>query len=185
MKTPDERFAWARDYCRRLPLRHTLVRERILAFLASQRLPVTFSAVVESEAVRGRCDPATVYRSLMLFADAQVVRLFHFRGKVSYFVLNLPDEFFHYFICNRCGELMEFASGGPAPALAEALAHGEGCPHESHGLIVFGICGRCHAEAQHLGPTLKVTPRLNARPIRAGWLPTPSPFLRPVRSHAK
>ena len=50
----EERYAWALERCRRLPLRLTEVRERILACLARQRLPVTLEAVAQAAELRGR-----------------------------------------------------------------------------------------------------------------------------------
>jgi len=163
MKSSEQRLAWARDYCHRLPLRSSRVRESILAFLAAQPLPVPFAAFIEAEGLRGQCDPATIYRTLTLFSDAQVVRQLRFQSKLSYYVLNMPGEFFHYFVCTCCGRLVELAMENQPFLCVDHLAADDDRPAESHGLILFGLCRRCHLSHEHRVPALKVVPRSVSR----------------------
>ena len=163
MKSSEQRLAWARDYCRRLPLRSSRLRESILAFLAAQRLPVPFAAFTEAEGLRGQCDPATIYRTLTLFSDAQVVRQLRFQSKLSYYVLNMPGEFFHYFVCTCCGRLVELALDKQPFLCVDDLAADDDRPAETHGLILFGLCRRCHVSREHRVPALKVMPRAVSR----------------------
>ena len=56
-------------------MRLTPVREKILALLATQRVPVSLNALMQTEELRGVCDATTAYRTLMLLREVEVLRL--------------------------------------------------------------------------------------------------------------
>ena len=87
MKTFKERSAWAISSCRKAGMRLTPAREAILSFLAQRRTPASLEMISQAEGVRGQCDATTVYRTLMLFKDAELVRVVGTPRKTSYFVL--------------------------------------------------------------------------------------------------
>ena len=103
MKTFKERCAWAISSCRKARMRLTPAREAILSFLAQQRTPASLEMVSQADGVRGRCDATTVYRTLMLFKEAELVRVVGTPRKASYFVLNAPGDSVHFLICHDCG----------------------------------------------------------------------------------
>ena len=71
-------------FCEKAQLRVTPARELILAYLAAQPKPVKLEAITQADQVRGRCDPATVYRTLMLLKDIDLVRQIPLPGKSSF-----------------------------------------------------------------------------------------------------
>ncbi len=163
-KSTDARHAWALERCRSLPLRLTPVRERILAFLARQRLPVTLEAIAQAAELRSEWNPATIYRSLMLFADAQVVRQLRLHSKFSCFALNMPGECFHYLVCTRCGALTDLPPSDNVRTLVRELTTIHGFASAEHELALFGLCSSCRRATLHETPALKLMSRLSARP---------------------
>jgi Fe2+ or Zn2+ uptake regulation protein len=167
-QSTEERYAWALERCRSLPLRLTEVRERILACLARQRLPVTLEAIAQAGELSGQWNPATVYRSLMLFADAHVVRQLRLHSKFSYFALNTPGDCFHYLVCTRCGALADLPSSKSVRSLVRELTAVHGFAASEHELALFGLCPSCQLAALHEKPALKLMSRLSAMtPVKA------------------
>src|SRR5258708_3379869 len=107
MKSSIERLEWALKNCEASHMRMTSVRKAILEFLSEQRKPVNLEAVSQIKGVRDECDATTVYRTLMVFKDAGMVRCVGMVGKASYFVLNVRDDVSHFLICERCGSVVE------------------------------------------------------------------------------
>ncbi len=146
MKTPDERLAWALAECRRLQMRLTPVREKILAFLATQRVPVSLNALMQAEAMRGGCDATTAYRTLTLFHEVEVLRQVGLPGKVSFFVLNVPGENNHFLICRQCGAITELPAESHCEHMEHDVAAAHGYAQLYHELQFFGICPTCQRQ---------------------------------------
>lgn len=148
MKTREERLAWALETCRRLQLRMTPVRQAILSHLAGHRTPDTLELIAQAEGVRGCCDVTTVYRTLMMFKEGELVRLVGTPRKNSHFVLNVPDEGGNFLICRSCGEIVELPL---PPAILASISrisaeHGFAGAHQDH--EVHSLCLRCQRD-QH------------------------------------
>ncbi|MCC6822577.1 MAG: transcriptional repressor [Verrucomicrobiota bacterium] len=123
----------------------TPVRRAILAFLAARRLPASLEMIGQADGVRGQCGATTVYRTLMLFEGAEVVRLVGSPHKISYFVLNVPGASNHFLICRRCGCLAELAL---PPVMEEAIHNigaAQGFPSTHHDCEVHGFCSACQS----------------------------------------
>ena len=88
-------------------MRLTPVREAILDFLARRRTPSSLELISRADGVRGKCDSTTVYRTLMMFKEAEIVRVVGTPRKTSFFVLNAPGDNAHFLICRRCGSIVE------------------------------------------------------------------------------
>ncbi len=126
-------------------MRLTPMRSAILRFLARRRAPATLDVISRADGVRGNCDATTVYRTLMMFKEAGLVRLVGTPRKVSYFVLNAPDERSHFLICRRCGCTTELPL---SPALAAAIgriAAARGFSPADQDCEVYGLCRSCQA----------------------------------------
>src|SRR5690242_18039712 len=102
MKSSAERLQWALNNCQHSHLRMTSVRRAILVFLSKQRTPVNLDAISQARGVRDQCDATTVYRTLMVFKDAGLVRCVGTLRKTSHFVLNVPGDASHFLLCQRC-----------------------------------------------------------------------------------
>jgi len=124
-------------------MRLTSTREKILAFLAAQRVPVGLDAVIHAEGIRGSCNAATVYRTLMLLCELEVIRQVGLPNKISYFLLNSPGESSHFLICRCCGTIRELPVSESVTALERESAAMQGYARLYHELVFFGICPAC------------------------------------------
>ncbi len=120
-------------------MRMTPIREKIIAFLAAQRLPVSLESVMQTPDIAGTCDVATAYRTLMLLRELEVIRPISLPHKVSYFVLNIPRESSHYLVCRCCGAVRELPVSTTFAALEQEVARAQDFTRLNHELMVFGI----------------------------------------------
>jgi len=149
MKTREERLAWALETCRRMQWRMTPVRRAILSFLADRRTPGTLEVIAGAEGVHNCCDATTVYRTLMMFKEAELVRLVGTARKNSCFLLNLPGESGSFLICRSCGEIVELKL---PPDLAERISLisiGHGFVPTRQDYEVHGLCQKCQTRLQN------------------------------------
>lgn len=146
MKDSAQRLAWALQACRQLQMRLTPVREKILGFLAAQRVPVSLNALMQAEAMRGVCDATTAYRTLMLLREVEVLRQVGLPDKVSFFVLNVPGENNHFLICRQCGAITELPAELHCEHMEHDVAAAHGYAQLYHELQFFGICPTCQKQ---------------------------------------
>jgi Fe2+ or Zn2+ uptake regulation protein len=146
MKTTEQRLVWALEVCRQMQLRMTTVRRAILVFLAQRRTPAGLEMIAQAEGVRGHCDTTTVYRTLMMFKEAGLVRSVGTPRKASYFVLNVPGESNHFLICQQCGQMAELPALQVLTALDKQVMEQKGYSAVYHELEVYGICPDCRAK---------------------------------------
>jgi Fe2+ or Zn2+ uptake regulation protein len=145
MKTFKERHKWALSHCRKAGMRLTPVREAILFFLAQQRIPATLEMVSQADGVQGECDATTVYRTLMMFKEAELVRLVGTLRKASYFLLNTPGDSAHFLICRRCGCVAELPLSEPMSVEIGRIASARGFSPTPQDCEVFCLCEQCQA----------------------------------------
>jgi len=159
MKTSAERLEWALTICEKSHFRMTPVRSAILKFLAQQRLPVDLDSISQVKAVENRWDLTTVYRTLMIFKDAGLVRCVGTLSKSSLFVLQVPNETNNFMICERCGAVseLELPSGTLTAIQQVAVDHGFAAARQC--LELQGLCRSCEAALQKGVQTSKLMPR--------------------------
>jgi Fe2+ or Zn2+ uptake regulation protein len=145
MKNFKERRAWAMASCRKARMRLTPVRKAILSFLAQRRTPASLEMISRADGVRGKCDSTTVYRTLMMFKEAELIRLVGTPRKASYFVLNAPGDSAHFLICRRCGCVVELPLPDPLSAEIGRLASVRGFSPAPSDCEVHGLCENCQA----------------------------------------
>jgi len=147
VKTGEERLAWALDVCQRVHLRMKPIRRAILSFLASRRMPASLEMIEQAEGARGHCDATTIYRTLVMFKEAELVRLVGTPHKVSYFVLNVPGESNHFLICERCGQMAELPALEALTKLDRQVVDEKGYSAVYHELEVYGVCPSCRSKS--------------------------------------
>jgi Fe2+ or Zn2+ uptake regulation protein len=147
MKAGEERLAWALEVCQRIQLRMTPLRRAILSFLATRRMPASLDMIEQAEGVQGHCDATTVYRTLMMFKEAELVRLVGTPHKVSHFVLNVPGESNHFLICQRCGQMGELPALEALTSLDRQVVEEKGYSAVYHELEVYGTCPSCRGNS--------------------------------------
>jgi Fur family transcriptional regulator, ferric uptake regulator len=146
-----EKFVWAMAFCDRARLRLTGPREKILRFLSAHRLPVSIEQIAQSEDLAGQCDETTVYRTVMLFREMELVRQINLPGKTSYFVLNVPGEPCDFLVCRCCGSVTELPPLKPVIELEREVNRTRGYTGVYHELEVYGVCPECQkSENNHV-----------------------------------
>ena len=145
MKPIKERHKWAMSSCRKAQMRLTPVREAILLFLAQRRTPASLEMISQVDGVQGQCDVTTVYRTLMMFKEAELVRLVGTLRKASYFLLNAPGDCAHFLICRRCGCVAELPLSEPMLVEIGRIASARGFSPTPQDCEVFCLCERCQA----------------------------------------
>lgn len=127
-------------------MRLTPARRAILAFLAQQRTPVSLEALSHAAGIKGHCDSSTVYRTLMLFQEAELVRLVPTPQKASCFVLNAPGDTAHFLVCRQCGHITELPLPHTTSAEIGRLASRRGFSPAPQECEIHGLCANCQIE---------------------------------------
>jgi Fur family ferric uptake transcriptional regulator len=84
---------------------------------------------------------ATVYRSLQLLADADLVDVIHGdEGEASY--RRCSTRHHHHLVCRECGRAVE-AQAPEVEVWVDAMAAQHGFSDVSHDLEIFGTCADC------------------------------------------
>ncbi len=143
MTAAAQRLAWAMASCHKAQMRVTPVREAILAFLATRRIPASLDMVSQADGVHGHCNATTVYRTLMMFKEADLVRLVGTAHKASHFVLNVPGENNYFLICRRCGCISELPLPQPIALTIQEVAAAQGFTPTRQDCEVYGLCESC------------------------------------------
>lgn len=155
MKEPKQRLDWALTRCGEIQLRMTACRRAILEVLAQSNLPIALGTISKAVGARNRFDPATVYRSLSLFTEAEVVHSVGTTSKSTYYLLNVPGEHCHFLICRRCGAIQPSPCAHHLEALENELARSNGYAEIYHELTFYGICPTCQRSSTG-PPTVKL-----------------------------
>ncbi len=141
-------------FCRKARMRLKPVRMAILYFLAQRRTPASLEMISQADGVRGRCDTTTVYRTLMMFKEADLIRLVGTPRKASYFVLNAPGDSAHFLICRGCGCVVELPLPDPLSAEIGRLASARGFSPAPSDCEVYALCENCQTGRKtHIMPS--------------------------------
>ena len=146
-------------FCRAARLVITPAREKILRCLATRRTPASMDMMAQSDELRGECDSVTIYRTLGLFKDIDLVRRVGLHKRNSYFVLNAPGAACHYLICRHCEAVVELPCDDPVQAWAEKAAAAHGFTSAYHELEVYGVCPTCQQTRRNEVRPTKLRPR--------------------------
>lgn len=151
----DERLNWAVAKCEKLQLRNTDARAEILRCLAGVRIPMSLAMI--EQALAARFNAATIYRTMMLLKDLDVVRQITVDHKTRYFVLNSPDQSSAYLVCDCCGDVTPLTTSHIDEQRALEVAR-LGYANVGQLLELRGLCPRCHAKpgATHRSAKLPV-----------------------------
>jgi Fe2+ or Zn2+ uptake regulation protein len=110
--------------------------------------------VWHADGVHGHCDATTVYRTLMMFKEAELVRLVGTPHKVNHFVLNVPGENNYFLICRRCGCITELPLPQPMADAIGRVAAAQGFALTRQDCEVYGLCEPCQATTpMHVAPS--------------------------------
>ena len=147
--SPAARFAWAMEFCHGARLRMTPARQRMLRFLAARCLPASLEMMALAVELKGFCNETTIYRTMILFKELDLVRQVGLLKKNSFFILNAPGSACHYLICRHCETVVELPCDDPVQSWAERAARAHGFESIYHELEVYGVCPRCREAKKH------------------------------------
>lgn len=121
-------------------------RRAILALLSEETHPLTIRDIHKLLA-HARCDLATVYRSMRMLEETNMVQRFDFGDGVARFELVRQEEHghHHHLICTDCAKVVEIEDCFPAE-LEKRIAQGNGFKAIKHKLEFFGICPTCQSK---------------------------------------
>ena len=120
-------------------------RRLILEALQREEHPRTIREIHESVGA-GRCDLATIYRSMHMLELVGLVKRFDFGDGSARFELmrHEASEHHHHLVCTGCSKVVEIEDCFPAE-LERRIADGNGFSDISHRLEFFGTCPQCQA----------------------------------------
>jgi Fur family ferric uptake transcriptional regulator len=84
---------------------------------------------------------ATVYRILMQFADAGLLRKSNFDGDKAWFELE-DGQHHDHLLCVKCGQVVEFFNAR-IEEQQQAVAKSHGFQLLEHNMVLYGLCGKC------------------------------------------
>ena len=98
----------------------------------------------QGQRVHRKLGLVTVYRTLALLAEFDLVRRVHREDGCHGYVLASPGHQ-HHVICQRCGSVAEFPGESDIQALIERVEAGTGYRVNDHLLQLSGLCPDCQA----------------------------------------
>ena len=123
-------------------------RQIILNILRNHPHPLT-SKEIFAAMPGGRCDLATIYRTLHMLEKMEAVKRFDFGdGAVRFELVGDGDDgHHHHLVCSRCGTVVEIEECFLREIEAR-LAAANGFTAVTHRLEFFGICSRCQRRSK-------------------------------------
>lgn len=142
-KSSFNKLSWAVERCRERGLRRTSALQAVLERLIESDRPLTLANLVESKALRGRCDPATIYRMLVRLEEKGIVRRLGLHDRSAYYTILYPDQHHDYLICTECGSIDALDIPCPVESLEKTISSRFGFKKLYHELEFFGVCSEC------------------------------------------
>lgn len=141
----EEKAVFA-EYIRRNQLKRSEQREVILdAFLRSDRHLSVDDLLHIVQKKRPDIGRTTVYRTLKLLREAGLASQLDVQGQAR-FEHDYNREHHDHFICNGCGEIIEFSSP-EIEQLQDDIAARLGFKIQGHRHQIYGLCDKCVARA--------------------------------------
>jgi Fur family ferric uptake transcriptional regulator len=118
-------------------------RAAILEILRWHPHPLTNREILAA-LPRGRCDLATVYRSMHMLEAMGMVKRFDFGDGTARFelVAEHDDGHHHHLVCTQCSNVVEIEECFPVE-IEQRIATRNGFKSVTHKLEFFGICPDC------------------------------------------
>ena len=139
----EEKAVFA-EYIRRNQLKRSEQRDVILdAFLRSDRHLSVDDLLHLVQKRRPDIGRTTVYRTLKLLREAGLASQLDVLGQAR-FEHDYNREHHDHFICNACGEIIEFTSP-EIEQLQDDIAAGLGFRIQGHRHQIYGLCAKCVA----------------------------------------
>lgn len=126
--------------------RITAPRRAVMKVLETADAPLSPQDILDrGEAHHPRLGLTTVYRTVALLSDLDLVRRVHRSDGCHGYVAVSPGHR-HHVVCRRCGRAVEFPGFEDLPALIAQVERSTDYRVEEHLLQLFGLCPRCQRE---------------------------------------
>jgi Fur family ferric uptake transcriptional regulator len=126
--------------------RITAPRRVVMQVLRETSAPLSPQEILEQgQQMHRKMGLVTVYRTLALLAEFDLVRRVHREDGCHGYVLASPGHR-HHVICQRCGGATEFSGEDDIHALIERVESGTGYRVNDHLLQLFGLCPGCQSQ---------------------------------------
>ena len=123
--------------------RITASRRAVMAVLIQDNAPLSPQEILEqARAVHAGLGLVTVYRTLNLLTDLDLVRRIHREDGCHGYVLASPGHH-HAVICHNCGRAVEFTGKNDIDALIAQVERRTGYRVDDHLLQLSGLCPDC------------------------------------------
>lgn len=99
--------------------------------------------LLQMDELRGRCDPATVYRLLARLEDRNVIRRVGLPRRSAHYVLNDKDTSRTYAVCLNCGKVQIIELSWPDDQVLEEFRSQTGYQAVYHEAQFYGVCKDC------------------------------------------
>ncbi|MBI3993807.1 MAG: transcriptional repressor [Candidatus Lambdaproteobacteria bacterium] len=131
------------DFLERRNLKLTRQREAVINEVFSDQGHFEADEIVHTlRSSKPRVSRATVYRTLELLQECQLVEKLDFGTSQSYYEHVQAGEHHDHLICTRCGNVIEFHDDGLEAQQAQ-ICRNFGFQDTHHSLRIFGICSKC------------------------------------------
>ena len=131
------------DFLERRNLKLTRQREAVINEVFSDQGHFEADEIVHNlRNSKPRVSRATVYRTLELLQECQLVEKLDFGTSQSYYEHVQVGEHHDHLICTRCGNVIEFHDDGLEGRQSE-ICRNFGFQDTHHSLRIFGICSKC------------------------------------------
>lgn len=130
-------------------LKLTTQRKFLLNAIKSMNKPFTVEQLIEKTGADAVCHRATVYRDIVHFVSAGVLRELAFQGQTArYFEIAREDDHHHHFLCEVCSNIIDVypEEVEKSITLFEQKIKKENICIKSHSLKFYGICDKCSAK---------------------------------------
>lgn len=130
-------------------LKFTIQREVILEMLYNSDEHLTPEALhhlIQEKHPELNTGIATVYRTLSLLEDSEMVTSLSFGAQGKKYELGAKDHHDHL-ICTQCGSISEFVDE-EIEAKQKKIADDFGFKIEDHSMQIYGICNKCQSKTK-------------------------------------
>jgi len=130
-------------------LRLTQPRKAVMSILEAATTPLS-PQIIYQRALESHTDIGlvTVYRTLELLTDLNLVKRVHGHDECHGYVLASPGHH-HHIICRQCGKAVEFTGTDDLSNLLRQIKKSTGFKVDEHLLQLQGLCPQCQKENQN------------------------------------
>ena len=140
-----------RDFIKEKNLKLTTERETILETVFSTHDHFDAEELLDKlKEFNASVSRATVYRTLDLLVECQLVKKMLFNGEKSRYEHVLGHEHHDHIICEECGKIIEFHSS-EIEKLQKEICKKYEFYETDHSLKIYGICFNCSNERKIAG----------------------------------